>query len=191
MFTSASPTVIRRFCAIAIEDDRNEYSRAFAHVKLGDRLSERSRNHRTLIFLARYFFRRKGKKGKIPGEKREKGERRRETLSQLIKRRIDRWRTQIAVRLSPFASFRFRAAESVVPSVIRRQKYFAIYFHPVFIPRRRQVRYLRQVQDAGEPECCDTWQAQFIGNNVFSRSCALLTSSPSFPRRMRERKVEA
>lgn len=87
MFTSASPTVIRRFCAIAIEDDRNEYSRAFAHVKLGDRLSERSRNHRTLIFLARYFFRRRGKKGKIPGGKREG---RREALSQLIKRRIDR-----------------------------------------------------------------------------------------------------
>lgn len=73
MFTSASPTVIRRFCAVAIEDDRNEYSRAFARVKLGDRLSERSRNHRTLIFLARYFFPAGGRKEKYRGKEEGRG----------------------------------------------------------------------------------------------------------------------
>lgn len=111
-------------------------------------------------------------------------------LSQLIKRRIDRVTDARKLRHDYLRSLSIRAAESVVPSVIRRQKYFAIYFHPgVCIPRRRQARL--PVQDAGEPESPNVVLGKrSLSGTPLSRARAL-SSSPSYPRRMREQKVEA
>jgi len=194
MFTSASPTVIRRFCAVAIEDDRNEYSRAFARVKLGDRLSERSRNHRTLIFLA-HFFAAGGRKEKYRGKSGRRGGK--EGVIIAINQTSYRSLTRanccaiISARELSIPRYGICGAIRYPATEIFCARY--IFIRCLFLEGARYVTCARcKMQVSPKAECCGTWQAQFIGNTAFSRSCALLmTSSPSFPRRMREQQVEA
>lgn len=144
MFTSASSTVIRRFYADRerkmIGMNIHELSRA---RQLGDRLSERSWNHRTFIFLARYFFAGEERKKAVGGEREGGG-----ALSQLIKRHIDRVVDAGKLRCDYLRSRVFRFPRCGICGAIRypATEIFCaqyIFLSGVYSYRTRQVRYLR------------------------------------------------